>query len=109
MPTWSMPGGSCAPIENSPPGIHTMPVGGTPEDRVALGIVAAKRLGEAGDPATDGGTGVVFTAAGFSHTALRTAMASPAPPKPRPAHQIRDARWRRTAAGRDGRCFNAMT
>src|ERR1700730_13521554 len=29
MPTSSIPGGSLAPMENSPPGIHTIPLGAT--------------------------------------------------------------------------------
>src|ERR1700722_10199740 len=44
MPTWScsMSGGSCAPMENSPPGIHTMPGSALPGESVLLGTVGAK-------------------------------------------------------------------
>src|SRR5678815_647918 len=40
MPTTSLiSGGSCAPMENSPPGIQTMPSGAGPGGRVALSTV----------------------------------------------------------------------
>src|SRR5271156_1744833 len=44
MPTWScsMSGGSCAPMENSPPGINTMPGWALPGESVLLGTVGAK-------------------------------------------------------------------
>src|SRR5436189_2198857 len=42
IPTSSIPGGSCAPIENSPPGIHAMPSGATKDGGCGLGIVSAK-------------------------------------------------------------------
>src|SRR5262249_14611986 len=43
MPTslLSAPVGSAAPIENSPPGIHTMPAGAVPGDAAAFGTVDA--------------------------------------------------------------------
>src|ERR1700733_10416031 len=44
MPTWScsMSGGSCAPMENSPPGINTMPGWALPGESVLLGTVGTK-------------------------------------------------------------------
>src|SRR5688572_28426413 len=39
MPTMFMSGPSAAPIENSPPGIHTMPGGGEPGAVLAFSIV----------------------------------------------------------------------
>src|SRR5262245_11024823 len=47
MPTASMSGGSLAPIENSPPGIHAMPDGGNADAGTVFAIVASKDIGGA--------------------------------------------------------------
>src|ERR1700733_15207890 len=46
MPTWScsMSGGSCAPMENSPPGIHAMPGSALPAESVLLGTVGTNGI-----------------------------------------------------------------
>src|SRR5688572_1338910 len=56
-----MSGGSCAPIENSPPGIHTIPLGGGPGGLFAFADVGRKAIAsvDAGaDAALDGGDAV---------------------------------------------------
>jgi hypothetical protein len=55
-----MPGISCAPIENSPPGIHTMPSGAPAGGRAALGTVAVNRVSLEGTADQGGGTGAPF-------------------------------------------------
>src|SRR5262244_815120 len=47
MPTGFMSGGSCAPIENSPPGIQTMPSGGWEGACEELGTVGRNSPTEA--------------------------------------------------------------
>src|SRR5271157_264208 len=44
MPTGFMSGGSLAPMENSPPGIQTMPGGGEPGAGVLFALVGPKPL-----------------------------------------------------------------
>ena len=55
-----MSGGSGAPIENSPPGIHTIPLGGGPGGLLAFADVGRKAISvNAGaDAALDGGDAV---------------------------------------------------
>ena len=62
MPTSSTSGGSFAPIENSPPGIQTIPTGAGPGAAAGVGTVGAKVLavlalgaGAAEDAASDAG------------------------------------------------------
>src|SRR5580700_3311383 len=42
MPTASFAGGSCAPMENSPPGIHAIPGGAEPAGGFLFSTVGAK-------------------------------------------------------------------
>src|SRR5215475_2916508 len=42
MPTSFMSGGSSAPMENSPPGIHTIPAGALPGAESEFGVVRVK-------------------------------------------------------------------
>ena len=50
MPTWPSIGASCAPMENSPPGIQTMPFGGAAGDGLVLGTVGPKEPAIPGMP-----------------------------------------------------------
>src|SRR5262245_15899346 len=52
MPTESMSGGSLAPIENSPPGIHTIPGDADVDTRMVFAIVASNVVDDAPAGAT---------------------------------------------------------
>src|SRR4051812_11218609 len=62
-----MSGGSCAPIENSPPGIHTMPSG--------AGAGGSSRFSTVGRKSADPATSV---AAGLARSARAVSTAAPA-------------------------------
>src|SRR5580765_2693960 len=51
IPTSFMSGGSCAPMENSPPAIHTIPWGAGPGGVPGLGIVGPNAVAEGGEEA----------------------------------------------------------
>jgi len=77
MPTLSlMFGGSCAPIENSPPGIQIIPSGVEPEGRPLFSTVEAK-VG-----ATEAGVGVEGCAASVSWLPAHPATLKIASPTP---------------------------
>ena len=65
IPTRSISGGSAAPIENSPPGIQTMPTGAGRGAVIACGMVGPKI---AADAVEDDGAGIDFGASAFDCT-----------------------------------------